>query len=354
MWICARANVLDNELRLSLTRTAIVNKPSDHQPPSADVLKEEARVWLRRLTSGEATEWDAQAFTRWKQTSAAHALAFEEARRQWQALGPAIGLLLQKDAAIAARHERSMRALPAGRRMFLRVAGGAVAAAAVTAIVHPPLHLWPSFEEWQADARTAKGERRQLAMGDGVSVTLNTQTSIRRDVDDVAGGGLELIGGEAAIDLAPGAAPFSVLAGNGRSTAQGGQFEVRNLDDRVCVTCLRGAVQVLHPAGRSTLAAHQQLVYDRHAIGPAVAVDAEAASAWRRGELVFRQAPLARVIDEINRYRPGRVVLAAGARADSAVNGRFAIAELDSALVQLQYSFGLQARRLPGGVVVLS
>ncbi|MCA1325589.1 FecR family protein [Herbaspirillum sp. alder98] len=327
---------------------------SDNQQVPPDVLKQEARVWLRRLTSGEATEWDAQAFTRWKQSSAAHARAFDEAKRQWQALGPAIGLLLQKDQAVAARHETSMRRPQPGRRLFLRVAGGAMAAVAGAAIVHPPLQLWPSFDEWQADARTAKGEQRQLAMGGGVSVTLNTQTSIRRDMTDAGGGALELIGGEAAVDLATGATPFSVAAGSGRSTAREGQFEVRHLDGRVCVTCLRGTVQVAHPKGQARLAERQQLVYDSDAFGGVVAIDGEAASAWRRGELVFRQTPLVRVIDEINRYRPGRVVLAASAQENSAVNGRFSIAALDSALVQLQYSFGLQARRLPGGVVVLS
>lgn len=332
----------------------MLKMPPDNKPAPSDVLQQEARVWLRRLTSGEATEWDAQAFTRWKQSSVAHARAFDEAKRQWQALGPAIGLLLQKDQAAAALHERSMRPPQVGRRMFLRVAGGAVAAVAGAAIVHPPLQLWPSLDEWQADARTAKGEQRQLAMGGGVNVTLNTQTSIRREVADASGGALELIGGEAAIDLAAGAAAFSVAAGNGRSTARDGQFEVRNLDGRVCVTCLRGAVQIVHPKGQASLAARQQLVYDKDAIGRVEAVDGEAASAWRRGELIFRQVPLVRVIEEINRYRAGRVVLAARAQENSAVNGRFAIAALDSALVQLQYSFGLAARRLPGGVVVLS
>jgi transmembrane sensor len=327
---------------------------ADHQQVPPDVLKEEARMWLRRLTSGEATEWDAQAFTRWKQASAAHARAFDEARRQWQALGPAIGLLLQNDPAAATQHERNMRRAQPGRRLFLRVAAGAVAAVAGAAIVHPPLQLWPSFDEWQADARTAKGEQRQLAIGGGVSVTLNTQTSIRRDVADASGGALELIGGEAAVDLAAGAAPFSVAAGSGRSTAREGQFEVRHLDGRVCVTCLRGTVQITHALGQASLAPRQQLVYDNDSFGTVAAVDGEAVSAWRRGELIFRQTPLMQVIDEINRYRPGRVVLAASGQKNSTVNGRFSIAALDSALVQLQYSFGLQARRLPGGVVVLS
>ncbi len=64
--------------------------------------------------------------------------------------------------------------------------------------------------------------------------------------------------------------------------------------------------------------------------------------------------PLAQVIDEINRYRPGRVLLMNEAAGGDPVSGRFFVASLESALSQLQHSFQLKARRLPAGVLVLS
>ena len=328
--------------------------PPDLCHPLPERLREEARVWLRRLTSEQATEWDAQAFRRWRQTSPDHARAFEEAKRQWQALGPAIGLLLQQDEAAARRHERAMRTASPGRRMFLRAGGGAMAVAVGAAIVHPPFQLWPSAEEWQADARTAKGERRELVLGEGVQVILNTQTSIRREMADAGGAAIDLINGEAAVELSGRDATFSVQAGAGRSMARAGQFEVRHLDGRVCVTCLRGSVEIAHPKGNIVLAARQQVRYDNDSLGAPSMLEGASVSAWRRGELVFRQIPLAEVIAEINRYRPGRVVLAAISLATHPVNGRFAIAALDNALLQLQYSFDLKSRRLPGGILILS
>lgn len=60
------------------------------------------------------------------------------------------------------------------------------------------------------------------------------------------------------------------------------------------------------------------------------------------------------MLSEINRYRPGRVVLMNQAVQNGPVSGRFLIASLDSALAQLQQMFDLHARRLPGGVLVLS
>ena len=106
--------------------------------------------------------------------------------------------------------------------------------------------------------------------------------------------------------------------------------------------------------GARTLQAGQQVVYDAASIGGATGVQGADVSAWRTGVLVFRQTPLAHVVAEINRYRPGRVVLLARGLADRAVSGRFAIASLDTVLVQIQRSYDLSARSLPGGVLVLS
>jgi len=102
------------------------------------------------------------------------------------------------------------------------------------------------------------------------------------------------------------------------------------------------------------LQANQQTIYNNESISGIAGVDAVDASAWRKGELVFNQTPLAQVVDEINRYRPGRVVLLATAGRDRPVVGRFRIAILDEALLQIQHAFGLNARLLPAGVLVLS
>lgn len=43
-------------------------------------LEQEAHAWVRRLTSGDATVEDADAFQLWRRQSAAHAIAFEIGR----------------------------------------------------------------------------------------------------------------------------------------------------------------------------------------------------------------------------------------------------------------------------------
>lgn len=320
---------------------------------TTDALREEARIWLSRLAVGEVRQVDLQAFKRWQHASPAHAAAFEDARRQWQAMRPVIGELLSTDPKIAARHDRMMQGPRVSRRAFLGTAAG-VAAIAGVAVAYPPLGLWPAPGEWGADYRTGTGEQQAIAWTERVRITLNTNTRIRRRTaaDEIPG--IDLLSGEAAIDLAGVGTAFHVVAGAGRAVAESGRFEVRNLAGSVCVTCVEGSVRVEHPAGIRQLQARQQAIYDAMSIGLQARIELDEVSAWRRGELLFRQRPLAQVVDEINRYRPGRIVLMAVSKRDQPVSGRFRIAVLDEAIVQLQHTFDLQARTFPAGVLVLS
>lgn len=327
--------------------------PDDDRAGSDNALQGQARVWLRLLTSTEVKAYDTEGFQRWLRSSPAHQAAFGEVKRRWDALEPASRAFLHKHPKAAEAHVLVLRASHSGRRAFL---GAAVSAAAVAgvAIAYPPARLWPAPAEWGADDRTATGEQRTVALADQVHVTLNTQTSIRRRAALAGASGIDLLGGEAAIDLSAGGPTFAVVAGTGRSLARSGRFEVRYLDGKACVTCIAGTVQVEHPAGTRELNASQQTAYDARTLSSVTNIAPASLSAWRRGELVFNESRLSDVLAEINRYRPGRVVLMNAAARNGPVSGRFLIASLDSALAQLQQMFDLRARLLPGGLLILS
>lgn len=315
-------------------------------------LQREAQAWVRRLTSGSATQRDAQAFRRWRATSPLHAEAFAEAQRWWRSLDPALTRVVARNETLAARLGAHGRRPAMGRRTFLAGAAGLAAVAAGAAVL-APVDFRQRLDAWQADYRTAAGEQRQIALTDHVNVEMNTLTSIASREADGHVVGMELIAGEAAIDMSAAATPFTVSAGVGRSVAAGGHFQVRYTGASVCVTCVDGSLRVEHPLGVRTLAGREQIRYDRHTLGEVVRTDVNALSAWRNGVLVFRQTPLAQVIDEINRYRPGQVVLLDRHAGRREVNGRFAIGMLDTVLVEIQHTYGLQAHRLPGGVLLL-
>ncbi|SFQ21873.1 FecR family protein [Variovorax sp. OK605] len=325
----------------------------------ADERRQQAWGWLRLLHSGAVKPQDAQRFKRWLAHDPAHAAAFGEAKAQWAEIGPASARLLRSNPEAAAFHERHRHKPALPRRAFLgaAVSAAAVAGVAGVAVFRPPAGLWPAPAEWGADYRTATGEQLLVQLTDRIQVTLNTQTRIRRQTAGDETTGIDLLAGEAAIDLTGagrGGRPFGVTAGAGRSLTDAGRFEVRYLQGKVCVTCIEGTVRMEHPAGTRELRAHQQAVYDAGAVSSVAPVGPANLSAWRKGELVFTQTRLSDVLDEINRYRPGRVMLMNAAARDRRVTGSFYIASLDLALAQLQHAFDLDARSLPGGVIVLS
>ena len=69
---------------------------------------------------------------------------------------------------------------------------------------------------------------------------------------------------------------------------------------------------------------------------------------------IARDRPLAGVVDEVNRYRPGKIIITSGELKQRVVNGTFQLDRLDDFVAQVQQLFGARVTSLPGGVVLLS
>lgn len=315
---------------------------------SRNALENEAHAWVRRLISGEATEDDAEALRRWCARSAAHADAFAAASQLWKAFGPAAKRSSEFSPGAA---EENVRRNRLSRRAVL---GGAMAASAAGAmIMWPPLKLWPSLSELRADYRTGPGELRHIVTSGGVSIEMNTRTSIglRAGRQDDS---IELIAGEASISLPGGnTRPFAVRAAGRKITATSARFNVRVLDDGACVTCAADMVEVENGVRVERLGSGQQVSYRESGLGPIVQIDPAVITSWQQGVLIFRMTPLKDVVSELNRYRAGRILLLNSNLADRPVNGRFRSDQLDDALSQIELAFNLKPRVLPGGILLL-
>jgi transmembrane sensor len=316
-------------------------------------LRDEARAWLRRLTSGAATTADVEALERWRSQGPAQAQAFAEAALLWGMTGEASKVVLNRSPILADWANSSESAhLP--RRVF--IGGGAALAASLVglAVVHPPLNLWRSLSELKADYRTQTGERRNIEVLGGVSVELNTQTSIdlRRGPDGIDA--IELLTGEAMIakqdDSTSG---FSVLAAEGRTIATNASFNVRKDGGTVCVTCMRGDLHVQYRQSVALLQERQQISYNARGLGQAGSIDPKIVTAWRQGLLIFRDVPLAVVIDEVNRYRPGKIILVDLQLGRRKVVADFRLDRLDAVVEFAARVMKAPVRSLPGGIVLL-
>ncbi|HEY9318946.1 ferric-dicitrate binding protein FerR (iron transport regulator) [Achromobacter deleyi] len=308
-----------------------------------EVAAREARTWLLTLTSGRATEADAEAFREWLRADPQRQAAFAAQKQLWRDVGPAVQAVVAEDA-----RNRARKSLVTGRRAFL---GGALAASAAYLAFKPPLGLWPGLDVLGADYRTAAGEQRRVALGNAVDVQMNTQTRINvsRDGD---GAVIELADGEAEIRSGPAAAV--VVAGKGRITAKDALFNVRYIDGEARLCCLSGVVRLAHEQGVFDIVANRELRYDDRRVMPPVQVDPAIVTAWRQGWLVFDQQPLAQVVDELNRYRRGRLVLMNDQLGKRLVQARFSLAQVADAERLIRDAYGARVTRLPAGVVVLS
>lgn len=303
----------------------------------------EALDWLTRLSSGEATTADAHDLALWRARSPAHEAAFREVaafRRLARALPPADAT--PRPAARGGPPVISRRAALAG--------GGALAASAAGLMAtHPPLGLWPSLAELTADHRTGPGQRYAFAPTAGVKVEMNTRTSV-----SLTDGGVRLLDGEAYVTVAGPAPRFTVATADGLVTArQPARFNVRAIDQRLCVVCVAGEVEGRRGGRAAAVGAGEQAVFIARDAPQLTRADLDQALAWRRGLLIFDGTALSEVIAEINRYRPGRIILADSAIGARPVNGVFHTAQIENAVDQIQQLLGVRLTRWPGGVVLV-
>jgi transmembrane sensor len=319
---------------------------------SQNELEHEALARVRRLVSGEATVQDVEEAKRWQRQSSGHADAFAFASRLWNRLGPAGEHVLQRrgEQALSDCSPRARRRLT--RRMML---GGALAVSAATVVARPPFELWASFSELTADYRTATGEQRRVVLAEGASMELNTQTSMALRSAAGENDRIELISGEVAVTTGQNLTnPLVVLVGSGRISSQNATFNVRHDGQAPCVTCLDGAVRVERHDAALTLEARHQVTYADRGLGVPVSIDPAVVTAWQQGLLVFHETPLSEVVAEVNRYRPGRIVLLNADLGHRPVNARFRIGGVEEIMSLARKVFGAKVTSLPGGLVLLS
>ncbi len=210
---------------------------------------------------------------------------------------------------------------------------------------------------WQAllaDYRSGVGQRRDVQLADGSLLILNTDSAV--DVRFSAGERkLVLRAGEILVETASrrqaragaDSRPFLVETEQGSVQALGTRFTVRRRGDATEVVVLEDAVAVRAaqaPRRPVTLRAGQRLSFTAADIGPAQAAD-DTAAAWRDGSIVAGDWPLGRLVAELARYRPGRLVCDP-AVAQLRVSGAFPVGDTDKALAVLAASLPVRISRL--------
>ena len=325
------------------------------QGPEQQIITEAAAEWAVLLHAGALSEDDQAQLDQWLAADARHAPALRFAEQTWAALGE-----LALEARPLAHRLPPAAARPAPvtrRRRPLRWVGRAAVLSLVLAVgwVSGPTLLL----QMQSDYRTGAGEIRTVQLDDGSSVELDASSAISIDYDSNERR-ISLLAGSAVFDVAPmGEAetrPFVVQSAGGRTRALGTQFVVgREGSEQAWVGVLQHSVAVslqappVQGAAQYTLEEGQSARYSaKNGVQPLPGFDLSAATSWRRGVLIFDRQPLGQVIEQLNRYRPGQILLANPALASRQVSGVFRLELLDSALQTLTRELHVQRFELAG------
>lgn len=302
------------------------------QPQADKTPQQQAGEWVFRQHSDAWTGADQRALEAWLAESEDHAREYARALRLWRELD---GF---KTLSFPAREAVRHRYRPTRRRRYLPQAAAALIAAVLVLAVGVN---FPTETTYQ----TGKGGHQSITLADGSRLDINTDTELRVSLSKTSRL-VTLVRGEVFFNVAHHEhQPFEVVAQNGHIRDIGTRFDVYATAGRVEVSVEEGRVEVStakQPGIR--LAAGQQLSYaDTGEIAGIKQADAEAASAWREGRLVFNLTPLAEVAAQLSRYHPVEFVFADAKLKNLKVTGRFDIGNLPLLLETLQAALPVKA-----------
>ncbi len=324
--------------------------------PFDKTVSDEALVWLTRLRSGDATEDDHRRFEAWRACSPIHAREFERISTLWDDLD---GLKAPADMR-PAREKILAHALPVyppGRMRKAALSGrgaGIALVAVLLVLLGGSLWLPETVMRLASDYHTETGELKALSLADGSTVYLDTDSAVSVDFSPQARR-LKLHQGRVLFVVAADKRrSFEVKAANGTIRALGTVFEVYKKPDQVAVSVLESAVQVSHNGSTAKLVPGQRVHYGPDTgLSEVESLDLGQVAAWRRGKLVFNNRPLGEVIDEVNRYRKGVILILDRPLRTSRVSGIFDIRHPDAVLRALEDTLPLRAYRLTRYFILL-
>jgi transmembrane sensor len=280
-----------------------------HCLPNPEDTEREASDWFARMNADDVTADDRARFETWLRAYSCNEKAYAELTATWKELvrsGPLVR---------AVHFGQVMNAASARSVRPRRWLAGAVAATIGAIVLGVGWNLYRQKEETRF--QTAIGEQAAVALPDGSSFDLNTNSRIYVDYSQRRRV-IRLEHGEAFFKVAHDTQrPFWVRAGDYWVRAVGTAFNVYLTSTGVEVTVSEGTVNVVHATANESppsdaaitqsaspvTAGEQADVHGRaEVIHELNSAQLSRALAWRKSSLYFQDQPLGDVVNELMRY----------------------------------------------------
>ncbi len=253
---------------------------------AGDMINEEALAWVIHMRDPAFADWEG--FTAWLERDSANALAYDvlmAADADMDAIIPAEPVAMP----IAANDAGEPR-----RSVLHWIGGGAIAAALVAAVSVGMLNRADIYT-----VTTRPGETRSIALDDGTRIDVNGGTTIRLDRNDTRFAALD--SGEAAFTVRHDAAnPFRVTVGDAVFEDAGTIFNIVHSTGATRIGVSEGKVIYNPQAEAISLPAGRGLADDAQGLR-VMDVAPVAVASWRTGRLVYANAPVTQVSEDIAR-----------------------------------------------------
>ncbi len=344
-------------------------------------ITERAAHWLIRIESNASPELR-QEFQQWLDSDVRHHAAFIRVRQGWiqcdqlkrlrppdgtvdpdlllnlEPWVPAPGRADSRETGYLGRRRLSASAATARQGVIRRRSLWLATAAAAASLCLFGWRLIP--HQSGVDYATAIGGREQVALADGSSVDLNTDSRIRVRLSD-SRRDVELVRGEALFTVTHDLKrPFYVSAGRSLIRAVGTAFSVRIRDDeQVEVVLSDGKIAVgtpaigftlrepTLPASAAAVTAPARALVGRQTVTVEQLAPASITRklAWTNGRIAFDGELLGQAVREFNRYNTRHLEIADPGIRGVQIGGMFEATDPDSFVAALEKSFGIH--RLP-------
>ena len=313
----------------------------------------QAVEWFAKVNSGHACQEELRAFNRWLDRAEGHRRAYAQLEQDWRDMDGlhtlrAEALGLAKAAPVATGMADRSSALSRRGVMAVLGVGGLAAGVAGTVVMLDA----GGMAGLLADHSTGR-QGADVSLGNGIRIRLDAGTRLSETVAH----------GETQVTLHSGRAFFTaqeqdrrlvVTAQSGRVEARVSQFSLGHIGGAVELAVLQGSVD-FSLAGFPALGvgAGHGLRYADGTLGEIAPQDSSHTTAWLRNRLVFDAQPLSEVVELMNRYRPGKVILLDPDLRDMKISGSFAIDQTDTVLQVVTSTLPVTAVRLTDYLVVL-
>jgi transmembrane sensor len=317
---------------------------------SAMTVAEAAAHWLVRHDADAMAPEEQLAFETWCAASPSHREAYERAQVMWRNFEQETD-----QSELRALRTAALAVAPEPRRWPRMAAAALICGIAASLLIilvssrHSPSTVLTTSASSIAPEKysTARNERSTVTLSDGTVVTLNLDTAL-----DVAFTPTErlvrITHGQVFFEVSKNPhRPFVVAAADRLVTALGTQFDVRLDPDRIEVVLLEGKVAIDHasPSLLETLnirKAHVELKPGQKlvaALGEPVAItdtNAQRATSWRQGWVVFENETVGDAVTELNRYSDRPIVVSDEAVRKLRLSGVFRVGQPDRFVLIIQ------------------